>query len=136
MWTTFMCFLEAWKLQIIELFSLLMASFHNRKTCRNLKLIFDIYRLLYSHLYTGWCTGERHGVSSCSKSTDGHQPWPWHNLDRGVYGQCGECMIQTFQKNFSEIQNSHFIISHYSFPTVLILMWFVVLFTHILLFLY
>lgn len=135
MWTTFMCFLEAWKLQIIELFSLLMASFHNRKTCRNLKLIFDIYRLLYSHLYTGWRTGECHGVSSCSESTDGHQSWPWHNLDRGVYGQCGECM--TFQKNWnadSPFHKFHFqlCLSHFN------VFWcdFVVLFTHILLFLY
>lgn len=75
-----------------------LSSFSNRKICKNLICTFDIYRLLYSRLYTGWRTRKCYGVSSCSESTDGHQPWPWHNLDRGIYGQCREYMIIPFRK--------------------------------------
>lgn len=107
-----LCFLEAWKLQFTELF---MASIHNRKICSNLMLVLYIYRLLYSHLNTGWRTGECHGVSSCSQSTDGHQPWPWHHMDRGLYGQCGECGIIPFWTSDNTeftfhkfISNTHF----------------------------
>lgn len=49
-----------------------------------------VLRLLHSHFHAGWRTGECHGVPACAQQTDGHQPWPWHHLDRSLHGHSGE----------------------------------------------
>lgn len=58
--------------------------------CVHLTFTICSFRLLHTHLHPGWCAGERHGVPARSQPTDGHQPRPWHHLDRSLHGHSGE----------------------------------------------